>query len=139
MRRSLIATIVGMLIALVVSARIVSAAPDKLIADDGPDRVVVVRDVTATPQGIVSGTLVNRSHKELRDVRLLIHHTWFWKKEMKPGDDSPGRVDYYTARSALPPDGEVKLSYRPEPPLPDRDDGHFETTVDVVGWTEIGR
>ena len=124
---------------LVVASPASSAAPDKLIADDGPDRTVVVRDVAATPQGAVASTLVNHSGKELRDVRLLIHHTWLWKNETKPGDDSPGRVDYYTVRSRLPPNGEVEFKYRPEPPLPDRDDGHFETTVDVVGWTEIGR
>jgi hypothetical protein len=58
---------------------------------------------------------------------------------MKPGEDSPGRVDYYTVRSELPPAGEVELKYRPEPPLPDRADGHFETTVEVAGWTETGR
>jgi hypothetical protein len=128
------------LFAVLVAASVAyGAAPDKLIADDGPDRIVVVRDVTATPQGAVSAVLVNHSRKELRDVRLLIHHTWLWKNEMKPGEDSPGRVDYYTVRSRLPPDGEVEFKYRPEPSLPDRDDGRFATTVDVVGWTEIGR
>jgi hypothetical protein len=121
----------------------VSAVPasalDKLVADDGPDRIVVVHDMSSTAQGNISGVLVNNSHKELRDVRLLIHHTWLWKNEMKPGDDSPGRVDYYTVRSELPPNGELDFKYRPDPPLPDRDDGRFETSVEVVGWTEIGR
>ena len=111
---------------------------DTLIADEGPSRVVVVRDV-ASRHGLVSGVLVNHSPKLLRDVRLLFHHNWLWKNEMRPGDESPGRVDYYTVRSELPPGETVEFSYRPEPPLPDRDDGHFETTVDVVGWTEIGR
>ena len=101
--------------------------------------IVVVRDVTTTPKGGVSGVLVNHSHKQLRDVRLLIHHNWLWKNELKPGDDSPGRVDYYTVRSELAPEGKVELKYRPEPPLPDREDGHFATTVEVVGWTETGR
>lgn len=136
MRRSLIAVACAVLVAA--SVMPVSAL-DKLIADDGPDRTVVVHDITTTPQGIVSGALVNNSHKELRDVRLLIHHTWLWKNEMKPGDDSPGRVDYYTVRSQLPPNGQLDFKYRPEPALPDRDDGHFETSVEVVGWTEIGR
>jgi hypothetical protein len=123
---------------LLVATAAHAVAPDKIIADDGPDRIVVVRDVTTTPRGFVSGVLVNHSHKQLRDVRLLIHHNWLWKNEMKPGDDSPGRVDYYTVHSQLPPEGEVELKYRPEPPLPDREDGHFATTVEVVGWTEIG-
>ncbi|HEY2388375.1 MAG TPA: hypothetical protein VGK30_15580 [Candidatus Binatia bacterium] len=142
MRRSLINALAcaAAACALVAAARDVPAAAlDKLIADDGPDRTVVVHDMSSTPQGNISGVLVNNSHKELRDVRLLIHHTWLWRNEMKPGDDSPGRVDYYTVRSQLPPNGEIDFKYRPEPPLPDRDDGRFETSVEVVGWTEIGR
>jgi hypothetical protein len=129
---------VAILTVLLATTAVHAAGPDKMVSDDGPDRIVVVRDVTTTPRGGVSGVLVNHSHKQLRDIRLLIHHTWLWKKEMKPGDDSPGRVDYYTVRSELPPEGEIELKYRPEPPLPDRDDGHFDTTVEVAGWTEIG-
>ena len=114
-------------------------SPDTLIAEEEqPSKVVAVRDVT-TRDGVVHGVLVNRSNKTLRDVRLLFRHTWLWKNEMKPGDDSPGRVDYYTVRSELPPGGTVEFTYRPQPPLPDRDDGRFETSVEVVGWTEIGR
>jgi hypothetical protein len=116
----------------------VARAADTLIADEQPSHDVTVRDVT-TRHGAVSGVLVNHSRKVLRDVRLLVHHTWLWKNEQKPGDDSPGRVDYYTVRSGLPPGESVEFTYHPEPPLPDRQDGHFETTVDVVGWTEIGR
>ncbi len=115
-----------------------SAAPDKIIADERSDRVVTVRDVAAH-QGTVSGVLVNRSHKQLRDVRLLIHHNWLWANEQKPGDDSPGRVAYYTVRTRVPPEGDVSFTYRAEPPLPERDDGRFETTVEIVGWTEIGQ
>lgn len=114
------------------------AATDTLIADEQPSRVVTVRDVT-TRTGVVSGVLVNRSQKRLRDVRLIFHHEWLWKNEKKPGDESPGRVDYYTVKSELPPGGDVEFTYRPEPPLEQRDDGRFETTVEVVGWTEIGR
>ncbi|MBI3767407.1 MAG: hypothetical protein HY271_02810 [Deltaproteobacteria bacterium] len=132
-------SILGIVVLLaLLSGAGVARAADTLIADEQPSRIVGVRDVT-TRNGVVSGTLVNRSRKPLRDVRLLVHHTWFWKNEQKPGDDSPGRVDYYTAHGELRPDGSVEFTYRPAPPLPDRDDGHFETTVEVVGWTEIGR
>ncbi len=124
---------------VVPGAAVVHAAePDMLIAEQHPSRLVVARDVT-TRRGVVSGVLENHSRKRLRDVRLLFHHTWYWKDERHPGDDSPGRVDYYTLRTELPPGEEVEFSYRPEPPLPDRDDGRFGTTVEVVGWTEIGR
>lgn len=125
-------------IAVGAHARDSAHARDTLIADEQPSHDVTVRDVVAQ-HGAVSGVLVSRSRKPLRDVRLLIHHNWFWQNEQKPGDDSPGRVDYHTVRSELPPGATVEFTYRPEPPLPVRDDGHFETTVDVVGWTEIGR
>ncbi len=110
------------------------ARAQTLIAAEQP---VVVRDVS-TRGGVVSGVLVNRSGKLLRDVRLLFQHTWLWSDEMHPGEESPGRVDYYTVKNDLPPNGTVEFTYRPDPPLPHRDDGHFETSVDVVGWTEIG-
>lgn len=137
MRRSLVMLAV---VAVLATARTtpVACAAETLIADEQPSRVVVVRDVS-TRAGVVSGVLANRSRKLLRDVRLLFHHTWLWKNEMHPGEDSPGRVDYYTVKSELPPGETVDFTYRPEPPLPDRDDGHFETSVEVVGWTEIGR
>ncbi len=129
----------GTVVALeLITATGAARAADTLIADEQPSHGVTVRDVT-TRHGVVSGMLGNRSRKMLRDVRLLIHHTWLWKTEQKPGDDSPGRVDYYTVRSELPPGESVEFTYRTNPPLPERDDGHFETTVDVVGWTEIGR
>ncbi len=115
-----------------------AAGADMYIADEQPSRVVTVRDVTSRPGG-VSGVLVNHSEKLLRDIRLLFHHTWLWADELHPGEESPGRVDYYTARSDLPAGGTLEFSYKPEPPLPDRHDGRFETTVEVVGWTEIGR
>ena len=124
---------------LLAASMVQGRSPDTLIAaEEQPSKIVAVRDVT-TRDGVVHGVLVNRSNKTLRDVRLLIRHTWLWKNEKKPGEDSPGRVDYYTVRSELPPGGTVELTYRPQPPLPDRDDGRFETSVEVVGWTEIGR
>jgi hypothetical protein len=137
MRGFLKARAAVVVLGLITVAGVVRAA-DTLIADEQPSHDVTVRDVT-TRRGAVSGVLVSHSRKVLRDVRLLVHHTWLWKDELKPGDDSPGRVDYYTVRSTLPSGASVDFTYRPEPPLPDREDGHFETTVDVVGWTEIGR
>ncbi len=136
--RTFVYTLAAVAVLALPTGAAIAHATDTLIADEQPSRVIEVRDVVAH-HGIVSGVLVNRSRKLLRDVRLIVHHNWLWKNEKKPGDDSPGRVDYYTVRSAIPPGQSVEFTYRPEPPLPERDDGHFETTVEAVGWTEVGR
>jgi hypothetical protein len=101
------------------------------------DDAVVVRDVT-TRDGVVSGVLLNRSLGRVRDVRLLIRHTWLWEDELHPGDDSPSRAGYDTVSDEIAPGGQVQFTYRPVPPLPERDDGRFETSVEVVGYTQIG-
>ena len=94
--------------------------------------IVAVRDVR-TKDGEVSGELVNRSSGRLRNVRLMITHAWLWTNEMHPGIDGPGQTVYVTIPDEIPPGGRVSFTYRPEEPLRLRPDGHFETTVEVVG------
>jgi len=111
---------------------VVAAAPGLAAAE-----AVVVRNVTVT-DGTVTGDLVNTSHRLVRDVRLLVRHTWLWAGERSPGEDSPGRAAYPTVHEDIPPGGSRAFTVRPDPPLPVRSDGHFETSVEVVGATEIG-
>ncbi len=98
---------------------------------------VVVRDVN--PQGDrLSGVVVNRSRWPVRDVRLLIRHTWLWNNERHPGADSPGRASFYTTSGTIPPGESAPFEYRSVDPSPSRPDGHFKTEVEVVGYTEVG-
>jgi hypothetical protein len=60
-----------------------------------------------------------------------------WGNERKPGSDNPGRVAYYTVHEELPPDVSVAFTSTPSPPLPERTDGHFDISVEVVGFTEV--
>jgi hypothetical protein len=99
---------------------------------------VAVRQLQVGPGGRVSGVLENTSIRALRDVRLLVRHTWLWSKERAPQRDNPGRAVYYVVPDEIPPDGSVAFTYKPDPPLPIRSDGHFETSVEVVGFTEVG-
>jgi len=110
----------------------VAAAPSLAVAE-----AVVVRNLTVT-DGTVSGDLVNTSPRLVRDVRLLIRHTWLWTSEQSPGEESPGRAAYSTVREDIPPGGSRSFTARANPPLPVRSDGRFETSVEVVGFTEIG-
>ncbi len=99
---------------------------------------VAVREVQVGPGGRVSGVLENTSPRVLRDVRLLVRHTWLWNRERAPQRDNPGRAVYYVVPDEIAADGSVTFTYKPDPPLPTRSDGHFETSVDVVGFTEVG-
>ena len=116
-----------------------SAADRVIITDAEPSHEVVVRDVRTRPDGAVMGTIVNRSSSTVRDVRLLIRHNWLWKNETHPGEESLGRVAYHIVPAEIPPGDSVEFSYHADPPLPERSDGRFETTVEIVGMTEIGR
>jgi hypothetical protein len=87
---------------------------------------------------VVSGELVNTSSHLVRDVRLLVRHTWLWDAERAPGEDSPGRASYHTVPESIPPGGRLAFNVEPTPPLPARTDGRFEPSVEIVGFTEIG-
>ncbi|MBI4516530.1 MAG: hypothetical protein HY699_12030 [Deltaproteobacteria bacterium] len=129
--------IAGVVAGLVVVAGAGEARGGQVITEERVAQQVVVRDLRVRA-GAVSGLVVNNARKPLRDVRLLIRHQWIWKNERNPGPDNPGRVAYYTVHEEIPPDVSVAFKYRPNPPLPDRSDGHFETTVEVVGYSEVG-
>ena len=93
---------------------------------------LVIRD------GVVTGTLANRSGRTLREVKLLVRYAWLWNDERAPQRDNPGRSDYTTVAGEIPPHGTLPFVYRPEPPLPKRTDGRFDPSVQVVGFTEVG-
>jgi hypothetical protein len=100
-------------------------------------RYVAVRGVNESSDGAVSGTVVNVSSRPVKEVELHITHEWLWKNEFHPGEDNPGRLGTITLHDEIAPGGEARFSYRPDPPLPPRTDGHFVTKVDVAGLTAI--
>lgn len=99
--------------------------------------VVIIADLRVL-NGRVSGLLVNKSPELIRDVRLLVRHAWLWNDERHPGTDDPGRAVYFTVPKDIGPGHAEHFMYAPEPPLPRRSDGRFETTVQVVGYTGVG-
>lgn len=110
---------------------------ESVLSDAQAANDIRVTDVEAH-RGIVTGTLFNTSHAPLRNVELLIRHTWLWNNERHPGDDSPGRADVFEVRGEIPPREQMPFTYQVSPPLPQREDGHFETTVEVVGFAQVG-
>jgi hypothetical protein len=107
-----------------------------LLSADQAAQVVTIRNLTVK-EAVVSGELLNKSSRRLRDVQLLIRHTWLWNDEFHPGRDDLGVAVYYTVEGEMAPGSSRPFTYRPSPPLPSRADGQFEVTVSVAGFTEI--
>jgi hypothetical protein len=110
---------------------------EPLLSGQDASQLVEVVDVRATGE-VVSGRLVNRSTRTVRNVRIVVRNVWLWNDERHPGRDNPGRADFYTLADDVPSLGSVEFEYRLEPPLPQRSDGRFNTVVEVVSFLEIG-
>jgi hypothetical protein len=107
-----------------------------LVPEDTVAHDVVVREVSAGADG-VSGMVVNRSDKTVRNVQLLIRHSFVWRNERHPGSDSPGESYFTTVPNDIPPGSSARFVYRPSTSLPTGESGHFDTAVEVMGFTEV--
>lgn len=114
-----------------------SVAGADLISNNQLARSLEARHVVSHPDGSISGTIVNHTDMTVRDVRLMIDYSWVWENDFKPGDENPGHTLYIIAPAAIPPHGEGSFTYRPTSPLPQESDGHFVTSVAVVGFTQM--
>ncbi|HWP24654.1 MAG TPA: hypothetical protein VNM15_10815 [Candidatus Binatia bacterium] len=103
---------------------------------DDLSRVLTVEKLSVV-DGAVSGEIYNRSPHAVRDVQLLIRHTWLWDNEARPGKNDPGTSVYQTLSGEIPPGGRLPFKYQPSPPLPKMAGGQFETTVGIAGYAEI--
>lgn len=93
--------------------------------------------VHTSHDGTVGGTLINKSSNPISDVLVLVKHEWLWSNEFRPGTDSPGRTEYFRITETIPPGGSVNFTHRPTVALPYRNDGRFETSLEVVAFDEI--
>ena len=118
------------------SAREGQSAAAMLATAEQAAEVVTIRNLTVK-DGQVSGELVNNSSNTLRDVEVLIRHSWLWKNEFRPPRDDMGVAVYYTVAGEVAPRDSKAFSYQPSPPLPSRTDGSYETAVSIAGYTEI--
>ncbi len=126
-------------LSLALGASALGVMAETLESSEQAAATVAVHEVHVGSGGRVSGVLENTSPRVLRDVRLLVRHTWLWRKERESQRDNLGRAVYYVVPDEIPPDGSVSFTYKPEPPLRTRSDGHFETSVEVVGFSEVGK
>jgi hypothetical protein len=115
----------------------VVGAEDAVLSDPEVTLAIVIEDLQVA-NGTVSGTVVNNSDAIIRGVGLLLRQTWHWTDERHPGPDSPGRSTPFTLTEDVPPHGRTPFRFE-TPALGERPGGRFVTTMDVTGFTEVGR
>jgi hypothetical protein len=113
-----------------------SASAQTVISAKQSDEIIEVRNLTFH-DSVVSGEIVNRSRREVRNVELLIRHMWQWQNEFQPGSEDLGTASYYRMERTIPAGAAIPFTYRQRATSTLRTDGQFETVVSVAGFTEI--
>jgi len=132
--RARVAFVFVIVLAVGVVWRVAPVSGQEIVSPDEVSRALVVRNLQVSGDS-VSGVLINKSQLPLAEVRLLIRHTFLWKQERSPQTGAnPSRAIYFDVPGTVPASGAVAFTYRPDPPLPERSDGRFETSVEVVGF-----
>ena len=85
--------------------------------------------------GGIDAVLENRSSHVLDDVVVVVRYDWLWRDDLNPGEHNPGWVEYVTVDQRLMPGERVPFVYTPRSPLPQRDDGWFAPSAEIVGAT----
>ena len=113
-----------------------TASAQTVISANQSDEIIEVRNLTSN-DSVVSGEIVNRSRREVRNVELLIRQMWRWKNEFHPGSEDLGTGSYYTVERTIPAGATIPFTYRQRAASTARTDGQYEIAVSVAGFTEI--
>jgi hypothetical protein len=113
-----------------------AAATAAVVPASEAAQTIVISNLSVQ-EGSVSGTVVNKSSATVRGVELLLRQVWQWKDERHPGADSPGRTLPFTLGGDIAPNASAPFTFQ-TPRLPERSDGRFVTTMDVIGFSEVG-
>jgi hypothetical protein len=135
MRKTILLVIGGLLVAAphLTLAQAPPQAGQELVGSGELDSVVRVRDILVGSTEI-SGTIVNLTDDELRDVRLRVRDMFLWRNERRPGEDDFSRAEEFVVRGPVPPRGALAFT-APRSPLAPRSDGEYRTSVDVTSLT----
>jgi hypothetical protein len=125
----------GLLVATPMLAPAEAPLPSRqqLVPPGELESVVRVRDVLVADNE-ASGTIVNLTDDELRDVRLRIRDFFLWRNERRPGTDDFSRAEEFVVRGPIPPRSALAFT-APRSPLPTRSDGDFRTSIEVTALT----
>lgn len=125
-----------MLASSVLSLKPIAAFSATVLSRDKAAEVVALEDVVVK-DGVISGKLVNKSSRPIRDVELLIRHLWIWNNEFRPGEDNRSQAEFYTVKTVIDPGKAIPFRYEFSRPSSTSTDGYFLTAVSVAGFTEI--
>lgn len=113
------------------------ALPERVVAPGSIEDAISIVDLRTT-NSLIEGSLVNNSDLEVKDVHLLVNHSFLWKNERNPGRNNPSRTEYYKVLKPIPPGATMAFEHHLDPPLPKRNDGRFVTSVEVTSFAEVG-
>jgi len=128
--------LLGIVILLLPRTSAAAAVPEAVVLPPEAARTVVI-NALSVQEGSVSGSVVNRSLATLRGVELSLRQVWLWSDERHPGTDSPGRTLPLTLKGDVAPNASAPFNFQ-IPALPQRSDGRFVSTMDVVSFSEVG-
>lgn len=136
------AHIVSFLVLLALVALAGASFGQDLVREADVGSTLELRDLARTAEGI-SGIVVSRVPRELREVRILVQLVYHWPDEMHPGPDSPSAAAVVTVEGPIPPGGsapfEARLAVRPDVAAgPATGGSDFEVRAAILGWSEVG-
>jgi hypothetical protein len=135
-RNCWIASVTAFVCAAILANTPTAVWPQSVKTQEDAGRVLAVEKLVVN-DGTISGAVINRSSRLVRDVQLFIRYTWLWDDEMKPGKLDPGTSTYYTLQKEIPPGGRLPFTFQPSPPLAKIGGGRYETSVSIAGFTEV--
>ena len=112
----------------------VTAGAAALVNEPTIEAAIEVSDTAIRDSGL-STVIRNASEKRIDAVELVVRYDWLWNDDRNPGNDSPGWVEFVTLNDDLMPGDVATFTYEPQRPLPQREDGWFMPSVQVVGFT----
>lgn len=125
----------AILLAVVTAAPVAAAEREPRLVDERTIEHTANLSTLRAHEGGIDAVLENRSTHMLDDVVVIVRYDWLWKDDLNPGEHNPGWVEYVTLNERLMPGERVPFVYTPRDPLPQRDDGWFAPSAEVVGAT----
>ena len=113
-----------------------SAPADEVVSAARLQSQATVEDILYAPDH-VSGQIINHGNKRLDNVQILVTYAWLWSDDRRTDEDAPGWSEFHTLAGAIAPNGSVAFSFPHQPLQAQRDDGHFLSSVRIVGFTEF--
>ena len=130
--RPMTGRLVGSALALLTAAQVAAARIEAEEVSQGEIASLVRVDDVQRVGNTITARLENLSDSRLESVRVIVGESFRWANERHPGPDDPSRADVVMVSDPIPPRGTVVIRHTLDP-RPERSDGWFKPTVEVVG------